>query len=141
LEVLTKYCERGIAYHKKCLVQDKNTSPLERLRTMYQSMVDSYMNRDYKLGCMMSNFSAELGDTNENFRKVLEHEFSEIQSIIKSVIEEAKNHKQIDQNIDSETTASFILNSWHGALIRMKSSSNGKPLQGFMDLTFNQILT
>ena len=140
LEVLTRYCERGIAYHKQSLLLDKSISPLERLKSMYQTMVSSYMQGGYKLGCMMSNFSAELGDTNENFRKILEQEFSEIQEIIKNVIDEAKTLKQINQNIDSETIASFILNSWHGALIRMKSSSNDKPLQGFMNLTFDQIL-
>lgn len=140
LEVLTKYCERGIAYHKQCLLLEKKSSPIGRLKTMYQTMVNSYMEREYKKGCMMSNFSAELGDTNESFRMVLEEEFNEIQSIIRSVIEEAKERGELDPETDSDSTASFILNSWHGALVRMKASATDKPLQDFLNLIFNKIL-
>lgn len=140
LEVLSRYCERGIAYHRKCLSEDTSISPIQRLKSMYESMVDSYGDRDFKKGCMMSNFSAELGDTNPAFREVLENEFTEIQSLIKTVLDEAQSKNEISSTLDTNSIASFILNSWHGALIRMKASANDRPLQDFLNLTFNQIL-
>ena len=140
LEVLSRYCERGIAYHRKCLLEDKSVSPIQRLKLMYESMVDSYGDRDFKKGCMMSNFSAELGDTNPAFREVLENEFTEIQSLIKMVLEEAQSKNEINSRLDPDSVASFILNSWHGALIRMKAAASDRPLQDFLNLTFHQIL-
>lgn len=140
LEVLTRYCERGVAYHRQCLLEDKRLSPIQRLKSMYESMVDSYIDRGFKKGCLMSNFSAELGDTNPAFREVLENEFTEIQSIIRAVLEEAQSKNEINSSLNANSIASFILNSWHGALIRMKASANDHPLQDFLNLSFNQIL-
>lgn len=132
LEVVKLYTERGIGLHKKALLESNISSPIERLVFMYKRITNNYRDTmNSKLGCIMGNFSAELGDTNENFRTLLDSQFDEIQKIISQCLEEAKNKNEISKENDINLLSDFILNSWHGALIRMKSTANTKPLENF----------
>ncbi|MDT7832352.1 TetR family transcriptional regulator C-terminal domain-containing protein [Flavobacteriaceae bacterium S356] len=140
LAVLQHYCDNGVQFHEKGLLQSKE-SPLTRMKAFYKGMIKGYVkDLDFKLGCVMGNFSQELGDTNERFRQVLDDEFNKCEHIIVQCLNEAKQSKEIDNNIDTKSMGAFILNSWHGALVRMKSTANGKPLDDFYNLIFTQIL-
>lgn len=142
IELLRKYCQRGVTNHKNALLTDTSISPIQRLKDMYTRLVGYYVDKgDFDKGCMMSNFSAEMADTSETFRAVLEEEFLEIQSVIATVIQEAKDKGELSEDTDVDSTASFILNSWHGALVRMKAAATNKPLQDFLHLIFNKVLT
>ncbi len=140
LEVLQYYCDNGVKMYEEPLI-NSNLTPLNRLKHFFVTLMDGYVNSlDYKLGCFMSNFSLELGDTNEKFRKLLDTEFNRCEIIITQCLEEAKQQKEIDKNTDTKTIGAFVLNSWHGALVRMKSTANRKPLDDFFNLTFNQLI-
>ncbi|MEQ6124501.1 TetR family transcriptional regulator C-terminal domain-containing protein [Pseudotenacibaculum sp. MALMAid0570] len=141
LEVLKIYCERGISNHRRALLTDTSISPVKRIKDMYTRLIGFYVEKgDFDRGCMMSNFSAEMADISKPFRDLLEEEFLEIQSIITSVLEEAKQKGELSKDTDTDSTASFILNSWHGALVRMKAAATNKPLKDFQNLIFNKIL-
>lgn len=139
LEVVENYCMNGIEYHKHNLT-DKNKSPLERLKFHYNDMIDDLIsNSNYKLGCIMGNFSLELADVNEKFRVLLDRNFEIIQDIIKECIIEGQELKEINSSLEADTMASFILNSWHGAILRMKSTADSKPLGNFKDIIFKML--
>ena len=140
LEMVEQYCDRGILHHKTNLL-DSSLTPLNRLKAHYSEM--THFSTDVakcKKGCIMGNFSQELGDVNENFRALLDVKFLEIESIIAQCIKQGQDLGEINPSIDSKTTAAFILNSWHGALIRMKAAADRKPLDDFHNLVFNHIL-
>ena len=140
LQVLRFYGERGAKMYEDRLLTSKGT-PLGRLKLMFSSIIDNYAPMEYKLGCVMSNFSAELGDTNEEFRKVLDFQFNKHEAVIHQTLVDAKEVGEIPSSIDPKQMASYILNSWHGALVRMKSTANSKPLTDFYDITFNTLLS
>lgn len=140
IEALQFYCNRGILMHQKAL-EPSEVPPLVRLKMMYERIIENYAtNLHFTKGCLMSNFSTELSDVNENFRSVLDNEFNQIQNIIAKTLKEAQDNNQLNFSIDVSTTAAFILNSWHGALIRMKTTASKKPLEDFKTLIFDKIL-
>lgn len=87
----------------------------------------------------MSNFSAELGDVNEKFRKVLDEKFDRFEEVIRQCLNEAKQEGELRADSDTELLSGFILNAWHGALVRMKSTGNTKPLNDFKTIIFNML--
>lgn len=140
LEVLQRYCDNGVRMHKRRL-ENKELPALERLENMYDNIIKNYANNlQFKKGCIMSNFSTELGDTNEKFRAVLDAQFNEIETIIYTTLKEAQEEGSLSESTDCEATASFILNSWHGALVRMKATANKKPLLDFKEMIFGNVL-
>lgn len=131
LEVMNAYITNGYQWHKKSLL-DSNLSPKQRLISFYENMIDGYSNvNDFRLGCMMSNMSAEMADINEKFRKELDKGFDEQQSVIRKCLDEALEGGEIAQDMDTELYSASLLNGWHGALVRMKSTGDEKPLQDF----------
>lgn len=141
LEVLQYYCDNGTAMHQKALLESE-LPPLNRLKTFYEDLVKGYSGgtMEYKLGCIMSNFAQELADVNENFRQVLDTEFNKCEAIIVQCLNEAKAQTEINSTLNNSQIGAFILNSWHGALMRMKATANAKPLNDFLDVIFNQVL-
>lgn len=139
LEMLEQYCETGIARHDRVL-RSNNEPPFQRLYNFYDAMVNRYCdNGQFDKGCLMSNFSAEMADVNENFRTLLDREFNGCQSAVAFCLEEGIKAGEFRTGLDAEATASFIVSSWHGALVRMKSSGNESPLYAFRDSMFSLI--
>ncbi len=140
LTVLKYYCDRGLAYHRSALLTG-DLSPMKRLEKFYTEVIASYRDEsDCKLGCVMGNFSLELADVNENFRSLLDQEFNEFESILEQVLIEAQEHGEMSRDLDPKLMGAFILNSWHGALVRMKSTGTVKPLEDFMTLVFQRLV-
>lgn len=140
LEVLQYYSDNGVKMHEESLLNSK-LSPTKRLKKFYRGMISNYAkSMDCKLGCLMSNLSQELGDVNENFRKVLEVEFDRCETVIVQCLNEAKELGEIEAKSNTNLMGSFILNSWHGALMRMKSTASRKPLDDFYNSIFNQMM-
>lgn len=140
LEVLQNYTDGGVQWHKRSL-QLTEKSPLEALKFMYENMIDSYVSKNkYDKGCMLSNFSAELADTNEKFREIMDKQFDEMESVIVETVKRAQNQDEISNKINAESAGAFIINSWHGALVRMKSTASKKPLTDFYISIFENLL-
>ncbi len=133
LEVLQQYADNGELVHKKNFL-DKNFKPLERIERFYDQSIKLYEKSGFDKGCMMSNFSVEMGDVNENFRELLDREFQVQESYIIKCIEEGQEDSSIRNDIEAQTLGSFVINSWHGSLVRMKSTASGKPLEDFLSM-------
>lgn len=131
LEVLANYMEGGLKIHEDRLLRS-TASPLTRIKEFYNGMINEYSKvLDFKLGCMMSNFSTEMADVNENFRSALKKGFNEQEATIVQCLVEAREHGGIPEDIDCQLYGSSIINGWHGALVRMKAEGNAKPLNDF----------
>lgn len=129
LEVVQNYCDNGLKMYQKRFL-DTTLSPLARVETFFDVLIQSYSNQmDYKLGCVMGNFSTEMSDVNENFRELLDVEFDKLQDVIEQCLKEAVELGEISKDKNTNTLASFLLNSWHGAMLRMKTTANSKPLE------------
>ena len=140
LAVVQQYCNNGFEIHKATL-ENKDLPPLERLRLLYDNFISQYQEIfTFRMGCIMGNFSLEMADVNEKFRALLEKEFDGLESLLAACIAEGQHLGEINSTTDSQTLAAFVLNSWHGAIVRMKSTASIKPLEDFRNLIFNHLL-
>lgn len=140
IEVLKYYCSVGLVKLQDALINSED-SPMTRLDKFYTGIID-FQNEvlKCKLGCIMGNFSLELGDTNEAFRKILDVEFNEYESVFTQCLAEAQDIGEISKDLDINLVGSFLINSWHGAILRMKSTKTTKPLEDFKTFIFQQLL-
>lgn len=140
IEILKYYWQNGHQYFTKIFIET-DLSPIQQLKQFFASMIDFYQSKaDCKLGCMLGNFSAEMGGINENFRIVLDSILKENEVFIINCLKEAQDKGEIDKEKDVDLLGEFIISSWHGAIIRMKSAGKIKPLKNFETVLFEQIL-
>lgn len=131
IQVINKYSSIGLLDYKAFL-EDKNLSPKNRIIQLHINKIEYYQGKECKEGCLMGNSSNELSDVTESFRLVIAQEFNLWQKALEECIIEAQDEGEINKNTESKMLASFILNSWEGALLRMKSEKNVAPLQDFV---------
>jgi len=138
--VLQYYCNYIHILYKEALL-NPDLTPLKRFDVFFSNIIDNFENVVLcKLGCIMGNFSLELGDTHESFRKILDEEFNKIESIFVQCLDDAKAAGEINSSLNTKDMGGFILNSWHGAILRMKSTATIRPLTNFKNILLNQIL-
>jgi TetR/AcrR family transcriptional regulator, transcriptional repressor for nem operon len=130
-----------ISLMMKKYMEDKNLEPVERLMRFFEDGSRYYQKTNFTCGCPIGNLSQEMSDLNEPMRTRLKAAYLKMRSDLVMCLKEAQSKKQIDDALDAENLGVFILNSWEGALIDMKVSKSIKPLEIFIKMVFEGILS
>ena len=139
LEVVKEYMRNGLEVHERNFL-DKSRSPRQRILDFYNGNIEWYRDvMDFKLGCIMSNFSAEMADVNEKFQHLLAKGFAEQEGVIIDCIREGQETGDIDAALSAELLGSSLINGWHGALVRMKAEASMKPLEDFQKFFLDRL--
>jgi TetR/AcrR family transcriptional repressor of nem operon len=78
---------------------------------------------------------------NDTFPSNLQRVFLTIQCRIKDYLEQGQSRGHTDPHLDPNDLAEFILDSWKGALLRMKVEQSTQPLLIFEEMIFSHILS
>lgn len=119
---------------------DPGPSPVKSLKKFFDELMAYFLEKGCKAGCPVGNMAQEMADLSEAFRDKAEQAFSQMKARIKRCLEAARENGEIDPDLDPDETADFILNSWEGALLRMKAQGEIKPLKIFDKMIFDGLL-
>jgi TetR/AcrR family transcriptional repressor of nem operon len=122
------------------VLEDKSLAPLARLKSFFSSFRNYFEAPSCSRGCPIGNLSQELSDVNENIRQRLERSFSAMGSSIEKCLYEARDNGELHNDLPVPEVAGYIINSWEGALLRMKVSRDIGPLLVFERVLFDTIL-
>ncbi|BDI33590.1 TetR family transcriptional regulator [Capsulimonas corticalis] len=136
LDVLQLYIEGNSPE----MLLDTSQPPLERLRAHFGFISRRYAECGFSRGCLLGNFSAEMADVSPALREALDKAFGDWTQGVASLLREAQAAGQIDSRHDPELLARFLINSWEGALLRMKVVKARQPLDDFYDVCFGVLL-
>jgi TetR/AcrR family transcriptional regulator, transcriptional repressor for nem operon len=120
--------------------KDASLSPLGRLQRFFEGFRAVCEEQGCKGGCPIGNLAQELGGLSDAFQYKLREIFSRMESGIAECLQAARTKGEIDPTLEVDETADFILNSWEGALLRMKAEGNLQPLILFEKMIFDRIL-
>jgi len=113
---------------------------LTRLKGFFDGLVEYFRNEGCSRGCPFGNLAQELSDLNDTFRKKLNAAFDMYQAKIAACLQAAIDANEISNDLDPHEAAYFILNSWEGALTRMKTEKSLEPLIVFDKIVFGRLL-
>ena len=139
-KVISHYAENTLNYMRSILL-DKSKSPRERFLFMFNDRAKVYMESDCREGCLMGDYSNELAGQYQSMPQLLENKFSGWTEIISHCIREGQEKGEFKTDLPSDDLANYIINSWEGALTRMKASRTVKPFELFIKYTMNVILS
>jgi len=138
LEVIDRYGEEVRALAG--VLSDESLSPLERLRRYFALVATKFAARSYERGCLIGNLSNELADHSRLIRDRLSSNFAGWSRQIEGCIRDGQKAGEVSRDIDPRVLADFLLNSFEGAILRMKVEKDGSPLDDFMTLIFSRVL-
>jgi len=114
--------------------------PLERLRAYFESRARGFKTAGYCRGCMLGNFSLEVSDHSPLMRERLAAHFQAWSRLFEDCIAQAQRAGTIRNRLPATMLAQFLLNSWEGALLRMRAEKRSAPLHDFMQVVFGALL-
>jgi TetR/AcrR family transcriptional regulator, transcriptional repressor for nem operon len=115
--------------------------PLEKLRNYFAEATQYYGADPTRLnGCLIGNICQELASVDAGIRKKLEKNFRGSDELLAEVLKEGVRKGALPREMDIPPMVQFITNGWQGALLRMKSAGNRRPLEMFQAVLFGSIL-
>jgi len=137
INLMDSYCAMGCQLMNEIL-EDKSVSPLKRIEQLFSEMIEHFTNDEkFQKGSFVGNLCQEMGDISKPISKAAERSFNHFKEPIIKILREAQEAGEISRSHNIEDLAEFMMNSKEGALLRMKSSKNAKPLQVFQDMIMN----
>jgi Transcriptional regulator len=138
-EVLQRYASREAQRWEVILGNDK-LPPLKRLHKYFQELISVYGQRGPISGCLLGKMSVEVAEQSPAIQSLLKSGFRDWQQAISTVLRSAVERGDLPQSTKTEELASFLLNSYEGALVRSQAEQSDEPLDTFMQFTFKVLL-
>ncbi len=140
LQVVGRYADDGYAEIDRAL-GDKRQPPLLRLRRLFEEFRADYERRFCRDGCLLGNLGQEMADVNDTFSDRISLHFDRWTARIALCLDEAVVSGDLSADADTTMLAGTVLDAYEGALLRMKIVKGIAPVQAFLDVYFNKMLT
>jgi len=138
LQVIDIYT--GVIFQTLHTNMDNHGNPvLERLKGFFRDMTEHAVEGGYT-GCPLGNLSQELGGVSEVFRQKLNGIFDKLEQEIAAHLREAQAAGDVSNQVPAAAASALMVNSWEGALLRMKLTKERGPYQVFEEFIFNDFL-
>ena len=138
-EAVRAYVERNAA--RLDALRDPNVPALLRLRQYFVGLNELFGRNGSMSGCLLGNFGAELSGQSALIRECVGGAFEQQTRALAVAIAEAQKAGEISNDIPPKSLASFLINSWQGAVMRAKVERDRAPLDLFLDVTLARLLT
>ena len=137
-EIVERY---GLNNTRRAILRDKTVPPLQRLRTHFETLNDTFTKSKFERGCLLGNFSAELANQSPVIRESLLTLFERWTKDLEVAIADAQSEGTVSSDRDAGDIAAFLLDAYEGTLLRARVQRDRAPFDRFMKLAFEQILT
>jgi TetR/AcrR family transcriptional repressor of nem operon len=139
-EVLDAYSERGLTKLRSFLQEKVELSPLARLEAYFNDRIEAFRASGFSRGCLLGNLSAEAADHSALMRQHLADHFTRWSAPFEACIAQGQARGEIKAQFPAASLARFVLNSWEGALLRMRAEKTEAPLAEFKAIVFGCVL-
>jgi TetR/AcrR family transcriptional regulator, transcriptional repressor for nem operon len=136
-EVLDAYFDRNEG-KLRALLLDADVAPLARLEAYFDDRIAAFRAAGFTRGCLLGNFSAEAADHSALLRAHLVEHFGAWSHFFENCIAEAQEQGAISDQFPAALLGRFLLNSWEGALLRMRAEKSDAPLIEFKEIVFGK---
>lgn len=131
VEAIKTVAEQG-RIQSSTLLKNSRIAPLERLQQFFSFGIDSACDGEFKIGCFLGNMCQEMSDNCDVLRAAINDALNDFTSDIEVLLLEAQASGSLAADRNPRQLAEFLLNSWEGALMRMKASKCDEPLQAYL---------
>ncbi len=123
-----------------CMQGPAESSSIGLLRVYFERSILQHKEWGFETGCMIGNFAAEISNSDEALRAFVIRAFDTWTKAIEDVLSKAWDKGEISASQNPKELASYILNSYHGAVLRGKLTRDHTPYDQFLTHTFDYLL-
>jgi TetR/AcrR family transcriptional repressor of nem operon len=127
-EVIQHYTDPFIAQLTDHL-ERSDADALGAIRRYFDELIVELERDEFKGGCLLGNLMGEIGDTSEVCRKSLQSAVRRYQDVLQSGLAKAQQQGTVRSDKSPEVMADLLVNTWQGALLRMKIERSSAPIK------------
>ena len=135
LQVIEHY-HRGNNEALQALLSDTSLSPYQQLKAFYENNISHFSEIGYCQGCLLANLSQEIADVNEKLRCKIASLSKQTVDQVATCIEKMENNELNLGHLRPCEAAQILMNSWQGAIMKMKLEKSREALDVFMKFFF-----
>lgn len=102
---------------------------LSALTSYYDELILELARSDFRGGCLLGNLMGEIGDTSDLCRQAILSAVEHYSSLQESALLRGQHEGTVRTDQTAKMMADLLLNSWQGALLRMKIELSVQPLR------------
>ncbi len=124
----------AIRHYSVCLgrkmsnVLKQTSDPLAGLRQFFHLLMTEFEEAGYVGGCLVANLGGEL-EGSDLCRQALGDAFRDWHQDVSHALRQAQECGTVRKDIDAAELSDMLIESWEGAVIRMKIERSLRPLQ------------
>jgi TetR/AcrR family transcriptional repressor of nem operon len=127
-EVIQHYTDPFIAQLTGHL-ERSDADALGAIRRYFDELIVELERDEFKGGCLLGNLMGEIGDTSEVCRKSLQSAVRRYQDVLQFGLAKAQQQGTVRSDKSPEVMADLLVNTWQGALLRMKIERSSAPIK------------
>ncbi|HTJ55261.1 MAG TPA: TetR family transcriptional regulator C-terminal domain-containing protein, partial [Nitrosospira sp.] len=131
-EVIQHYTDPFIAQLTAHL-QSSDADALSAIRRYFDELITELEKNEFKGGCLLGNLMGEIGDASEVCRKSLQSAVRRYLDVLQAGLAKAQRQGTVRLDKSPEEMADLLLNTWQGALLRMKIEKSSAPIKQCCD--------
>lgn len=138
LEVLDAYARRYIEFVAEYLHGDG--PPLDRLRAYFSALEDEMSRAGDAAGCLYGVLSQTSAPHSDVLRERLKEAFASWRENLVRLLSDAREQGELAQNADIAALSDAIIDSYEGALLRMRAEGSTVPVRRYRNVTLEALL-
>lgn len=138
-EVADRYFSEHTANALRVLA-DSTLRPIERLQRYFDDLSHMFSRLEFQRSCMLGNFALEMPERSPLVRDRLAVHFATWTKALAVCIRHGQDAGEIRSDLEADELAEFMLNSWEGALVRMRVDKNARSMDVFRKVIFANLI-
>jgi TetR/AcrR family transcriptional regulator, transcriptional repressor for nem operon len=102
---------------------------LAAIDNYFNEMIAELEKSQFKGGCLLGNLMGEIGDTSELCQQSLQLAVHRYQNLLATGLKKAQMEGTVRIDKSADDMADLLVNTWQGALLRMKIEQSADPLK------------
>ncbi len=131
-EVIAHYIEPFIVQLANHL-NNPDLDGLTALQTYFDELITELGQGDFKGGCLLGNLMGEIGNTSDICRASLKQAVIRYRDLLAIGLAKAQVEGTVRQDKSAEQMADLLVDTWQGALLRMKIEQSIAPIRACCD--------
>ena len=128
--VLDAY-ERHYVQLRTAILADTSRSPLQRLKDYFDELERIHVSETPLGGCLYGVLAQTVAVRSTEFRDKLSAVFATWDDQLQDLIKQAQAAGEVDRHLNAQDAASFLIEAYEGALIRMKVDGGAAAFDRF----------
>lgn len=139
LEILERYIREQRGRMEEHLGRT-DLPPVRRLRSFFEAEAERLRREGCRGGCLVGTLGQDQADQNPELRTRIEDTLREWTGRFSDTLAQGTRTGEVPAGSDIRALGDFLMNSWQGALLRMKTLKSARPLHQFIEMVFGKLL-